>query len=145
MKRLTFALLLVAVATAACLAQSNPSPVKPSGELATKREYSVLQGIEAQERSRLHAGVPLVRKHALDSEYDAIGLPSKGSDHGYVWIIAKSDTLPDVKVLPEGSSFTITASQVADIAKQVTLSEEVQKYLTAHAVRFSSKNSPTTR
>jgi hypothetical protein len=103
--------------------------------MATKREYSVLEGVESQERSRVHGGVPLVRKLALGSEYDAVGLPSKGSDHGYVWIIAKSDTLPDVKVLPEDAVFTVTPSQVADIAKQVVLSQEVQEYLNAHATK----------
>lgn len=135
MKRLSLTLLLAAVTATACGDQRDLPPVKRSGELATKREYSVLQGVEAQERGRLHAGTPLVRKHALDSEYDAIGLPSRGSDYGYVWIIAKSDTLPGVKVLPEDASFDITASQVTDISRQVVLSKEVQDYLSAHSTK----------
>jgi len=136
MKKLMLALLSVAAMTVACSDRQGdqPSP-KMSGELATKREYSVLEGVESQERGRVHAGTPLVRKHALGSEYDAVGLPSKGRDHGYVWIIAKSDTLPDVKVLPEDTPFAVTPSQVADVAKQVVLSKEVQDYLNAHATK----------
>jgi hypothetical protein len=136
MKILMLALLSTAAMAVACSDRQGdqPSP-KRSGELATKREYSVLEGVESQERSRVHAGAPLVRKHALDSEYDAIGLPLKGSNRGYVWIIAKSDTLPDVKVLPEDAPFTVTPSQVADVAKQVVLSKEVQDYLNAHATK----------
>lgn len=102
--------------------------------MATKSEYSILQGVESQERSRVHASMPLVRKLALGSEYDAVGPPSKGSDHGYVWIIAKSDTLPEVKVLPEDAAFTVTASQLADIAQQVPLSKEVQELLSARVM-----------
>jgi|UniRef100_UPI00104ED0EF hypothetical protein len=135
MKRLALALLLAAVAATACGDHRDSSPVKRSGELATKREYSVLQGVEAQERSRLHASTPLIRKNALNSEYDAIGLPSKGRDHGYVWIIANSDTLPEVKLLPEDASFSVTASQLTEISKRVVLSKEVQDYLVAHTTR----------
>lgn len=136
MKKLLLVLLSVAAMVVGCSdRQGDQPPPKRSGEMATKREYSVLEGVESQERSRVHAGAPLVRKHALGSEYDAVGLPSKGSDHGYVWIIANSDTLPDVKVLPEDALFTVTPSQVADVAKQVVLSQEVQDYLNTHATK----------
>jgi hypothetical protein len=136
MKKLVLALLSMAAMVVGCSdRQGDQPPPKRSGEMATKSEYSILQGVESQERNRVHAGAPLVRKDALGSEYDAVGLPSKESDHGYVWIIAKSDTLPDVKVLPEDALFTVTPSQVADVAKQVILSQEAQDYLNAHATK----------
>lgn len=135
MNNLMLVLLSVAAMAVACSdRQGDQTSPKSSGEMATKREYSVLEGVESKERGRAHAGVPVVRKRALGSEYDAVGLPSKGTDHGYVWIIAKSDTLPDIKVLPESALFTITPNQVAEVAKQVVLSREVQDYLNTHAM-----------
>jgi hypothetical protein len=37
-------------------------------------------------------------------------------------------------VLPEDAAFTVTASQLADIAQQVPLSKEVQEFLSARVM-----------
>lgn len=114
--------LFLPLALFACLSLASCEGGAGENELATKNEYSVLQHFEYKFRQKDHAQPYIVEADALGSGHDVIGLPIKGRDEGYVWLIAKSEGIDSVIVLPEKTSFTVDESTMRALEKSVKMS-----------------------
>jgi hypothetical protein len=101
----------------------------PEGELADKSEWSVLQGVEAAHRNAVHASPALVVRHALNSDYTAIGFPARDRNTGYVWVLANPTTKPCVKQLPHDEDFVVTAGVVGWLKSRTAIHPRVREYL----------------
>jgi hypothetical protein len=114
----------------------------PEGELAQKSEWSVLQRIEAAHREAAQSAPALVVKHALNSEFTAIGFPARDRDKGYVWLLANPTTKPCVKQMPHDRDFVLSSSVLGWLKSQTTVDPRVMAYLessSAHVTALAQK------
>jgi hypothetical protein len=109
----------------------------PNGELAQKTEWSVLQGVEAQHRDTAQSTPALVVRHALNSEFTAIGFPARGRDKGYVWLLANPTTKPCIKQMPHDLDFNVTADVVGWLKGQTSIDPRVTAYLESSQVHVT--------
>lgn len=102
-------------------------------ELDSKAEYSALQSLEFDYRSSEHSKPYIVVNRALGSKYDVLGLPQKGKNRGYVWLIANPDSQPDIKKIPADVEFVLHKGSLAELEKSVQISPAVRDYLSSQA------------
>lgn len=110
----------------------------PEGELAEKSEWSVLQGMESAHRQAAQSAPALVVKHALNSEFTAIGFPARGRDKGYVWLLANPTTKPCVKQMPHDLDFDVTADVLGWLKGQTNIDPRVAAYLEKPATHVTA-------
>src|SRR5258707_12115545 len=66
------------------------------GEIAQAPEWALLQSLELKYRHEGQTRGLIIEQHALETEYDALGLPMAGTEFGYVWLLANPRTKPKI-------------------------------------------------
>ncbi len=102
-----------------------------SAGLMQEHEMSVVQALEWQYRNKSNATMPLIQ-HVDRSDSIAVGLPIKGQNQGYVWVLANPTTEPKLKIFPEHVDFRLTESQLEFIVVTTPLDASVRSFLEQH-------------
>ena len=103
--------------------------LRSGDELDSKVEYSVLQGLEIDYRLRENSLPYVISKDAMGSGFDVIGLPRKGGNQGYVWLIANPGSEPVIKQMPSDADFLIDRDVLVVLDDAVRLDSAVRAYL----------------
>jgi hypothetical protein len=93
---------------------------------AAKREWSVLQGIEFDQRSRL-LSKPTLR--TID-EFEVLGLPGRYGQN--VWILLRPASTPYYKQMPANVDYAISRSLIDSLSKDHRLSPTVEAVFQSH-------------
>lgn len=100
-------------------------------EMSNKPDYSILQSYEYNYQE-INNDIPyMICKKALNTNATVIAFPIKSVSKGYVVILAKSEGCSAVKVLPD-ADFIVTQEAYTEIKKQVDLSVDVDRFISAH-------------
>ena len=97
-------------------------------ELANKPEYSLLNAVEIDLRSKPHNEPFLIIRNALDTGQTVIAFPKAGSSKGYVVLLADGKISPKGKSVPD-EHFTVSSDALATLKENVRLSPEVEHYI----------------
>ena len=105
-----------------------------SGELAQKREWSVLQGLEYEYRYKVNNSIVVIRQ-AKGTEYDALGLPLADRNIGYAWILANPSSDPRVKLMPTDARVRLSQNDLKRIRNGLNIDRAVLSFLEQAATK----------
>jgi hypothetical protein len=126
MKKIVVLSLILGVLIAAgvyCYMYNTPDAVETFGE---KREWSILQSIEASNRSNL-INEP---KFMIAYGYEVIGL--KDNDGKNVWIMLKPESPPYYKQMPPDVNYLIQKNLVDQMVREQRLGYTTMMVLRSH-------------
>jgi hypothetical protein len=105
------------------------------GELAEKKEWSVLQGTEVKYRNSSDSQSTILLFNPLDSPYVVLGVPTHDSHFPRVWIIL-NETIPtsSIYILPQNMKYYISCSEVANLALRTTVHPRVLETLNRECI-----------
>lgn len=105
-----------------------------SGELAQKREWSLLQVLEYEYRYKVNDSIVVIRQ-AEGTEYDALGLPLADRKIGYAWILANPSSNPRVKLMPTDAQVKLSQNDLKRIRNDVKIDRAVLSFLEQAATK----------
>lgn len=104
---------------------------KMENEFANKTEYSILQYYENTYRNAEQDKPYMLFEHALNSDYTVVAFPISDKPKGYIAILGKAEGVPKVKISIE-ANFVVTKDAYAAVKAKVSLSKEVEQFISAH-------------
>jgi hypothetical protein len=121
------------VALSACEQEPLPpsAPLEKHSELASAREWSVLQAAELAGRAETERKPFLIVRGAGGSDLNVVGIPLKLQSTGYTWVIANPTSEPAVKQMPS-AEFALTQNQYDGICASVEVHPAVRRFLQSH-------------
>ena len=102
-----------------------------SGESTDATEFSVLQSLEYDYRTKNHDLPFIVFKKALGTNSTVVAFPISNEPQGYVVILAQAEGKENVKSMPS-ADFKVTSSSYAAVKSQVNFSKEVDQFIVEH-------------
>ena len=101
-----------------------------NGELGQKEVWSVLQGIEKQQRTNSDAKTPIFLENALDSGYNLLGIPTDNHQFPRAWLVLnKSDDINKIYILPENQSLIIECAYIYTVQTETKIEASVLSFL----------------
>lgn len=104
---------------------SAPQSAAPD-ELDQKEEYSILQSFDEKYKREPNAAPVLLRRGALGSDFDVIGLPASGKPVGYVWFISNPKYTPPGEQLDPNQRYVVNDSVLSISSKQIRMTPTVR-------------------
>jgi hypothetical protein len=99
------------------------------GEIAQKREWSVLQGLAVEYQMKPKDSNLLLVRNALQTEYVAVGLPLRDQATGYAWLLANPSSNPRVKLMPGNVKFKLSRRDLERLRTETALDGAVAAFL----------------
>lgn len=132
MKNVTkwFLLTLVLLGSVA-LGWSWMNTIENDPEIANKPEWSVLQVMDIQDKSKMisHGDILVAKKVGKHGDYDVVGI-KKMSLENPIWILTNAKFSPKIKIIPQDfKNIRISRSEYESIISNLSVNEEAEVFL----------------
>lgn len=124
-------LLTLVLLGAVALGWSWMNAIENDPEIANKPEWSILQVMDNQDKSRMisHGGILIAKNIGKHDGYDVVGIKEIALENP-IWILTNAKFSPKIKILPQDfKKIRISRSEYEAILSKLNVNEETKFFL----------------